>query len=220
MKSLLLVPILLFLFSLISCSSSTEPGITLFDIQGDNGFMGSVDGTNAFISILVGKSDGIVYICNGDEEISEWFSGSTIKDPSDINFTNDAGAQISAQFAGSSFSGKVTLRNGSNYSFTASPITHDDAGVYRVMGDPSIRDDIEAGWIVSSAGDVRGALKSKSTFMRAPAVPQKDIIINNSSYPVFQYKTPAPSPAGPVPIPYPNDQGDFCIFIWCIPKNG
>jgi len=80
---------------IISCSeeTTTEPEPTFFDIQGENGFVGNVDGTDAFISILAGESKAVVYVCNGDEQLSEWFKGN-IGDPENISLTNGDGAQV------------------------------------------------------------------------------------------------------------------------------
>ena len=71
------VILLLISFLFFSCNENTptEPEPTLFDIQGEQGFVGSVNGTNAFIALLIAETEGIVYVCNGEEEISEWFRG-------------------------------------------------------------------------------------------------------------------------------------------------
>ncbi len=67
---------LLMIFVCCSCEkTSSELETTFFDLQGENGFVGTVEGTNAFVSILLGEEEGIAYVCDGDEDISEWFSG-------------------------------------------------------------------------------------------------------------------------------------------------
>ncbi len=187
----LAITILSILFS--GCSKDDDKpdtDETFFDIQGENGFVGKVDGTNLFIALLVAENEAIVYVCNGDELISEWFM-ETINSPTNIQLTNSEGAKISAKFEGRAFSGQVTLRNSTySYPFTASPNTAEDAGIYIVSGQEAIDDEIGAGWILNSDGEERGTLKIKSVFQKTPALPIRDIkdgtsntiMINEKSY--------------------------------------
>lgn len=147
--------------ALISCEkTSTDPEADLFDIQGENGFVGTVEGTNAFVSILVGTDEGIAYVCNGDEDISEWFRG-PVSDPMEISFTNIEGAKITASFIGNSFQGEVSLRDGRKFLFDADANTETYGGIYRVLGEDAVQAEIEAGWIVKSEADQRGSFKFK-----------------------------------------------------------
>ena len=154
------VVILLFhSFLIFSCSEKTlseSETKTIFDIQGENGFAGTVNGTDAFIALLIAGDEAIVYVCNGDEEISEWFRGA-ISDPTEISLTNSKGVHISAKFKGNSFEGDVMLGSDSTHLFTATPNSVEDAGIYRVYGDQATQDEVEAGWILNSEGDDRGA---------------------------------------------------------------
>lgn len=189
----------------ISCSedSSTEPKLTFFDIQGENGFVGKVNGTNAFISILAGENLAVAYVCNGEEQISEWFNQEII-DPTELNLSNSNGAQITARFEENTFVGEYILSSGIKYSFQATPSSEESAGIYRVMGEEAEIDKVEAGWILNSTGQEKGALRINSLFQKTVILPQTNAAINNKSYPVFRFLVKAPSPAGPIPIPYPN----------------
>ncbi|MCW8848897.1 MAG: hypothetical protein OQJ81_02880, partial [Melioribacteraceae bacterium] len=75
MNKIKLLAIIFMSIIIISCSedSTTEPEESIFDVQGENGFVGTVEGTNAYIAFLVAEEEAIVYVCNGDEEIAEWF---------------------------------------------------------------------------------------------------------------------------------------------------
>jgi hypothetical protein len=162
--------ILLFIsFIVFSCNENTptEPEPTFFDIQGENGFVGTVNGTNAFIALLIAGDEAIVYVCNGDEDISEFFRGA-INDPTDISLTNSDGAQISGQFFGANFAGNVAFSDGSVHSFTSGPNTGSETGIYRVYGDRAAQDSLEAGWILNSERDERGALRVNSVFLPIP----------------------------------------------------
>lgn len=103
---------LFIIFMICSCEeSSIKSEDIFFDLQGENGFAGTVDGTDAYVSILLGSEEGIVYVCNGDEDISEWYYG-PVPNLNDISFTNPQGARITASLIGNSFKGKITLRDG------------------------------------------------------------------------------------------------------------
>lgn len=178
---------------IISCSedSTTEPEANIFEIQGENGFVGTVEGTNAFIALLIAKEEAIVYVCNGDEEISEWFKGN-ISDPENINLTNEDGAQVSGKFEGSSFTGNVVLRNSITHSFTASPNTGTETGVYRVYGDEAAQEGINAGWILNSSGNERGTFKLNSVFQTTPKFQFGDgsvhfFTFNSKSFPIERF---------------------------------
>lgn len=167
---------------IISCSedASTEPEANIFDVQGENGFVGTVDGTDAFIALLVANEEAIVYVCNGEEEISEWFKES-IGDPENISLSNAAGASVTGKFEGSSFTGNVVLRNSNTHSFTASKNTGTETGVFRVYGDEAAQEGIEAGWILSSSGDERGSFKFNSVFQATPKKPKLATVTDGTS---------------------------------------
>jgi hypothetical protein len=173
MRKIKLLVIMFISIIIISCSedSPTEPEQSVFEVQGESGFVGNVEGTNAFISLLIAQEEAIVYVCNGEEEISEWFKGN-ISDPENISLTNTDGAQVSGKFEGSSFSGSVVLRNSNTHSFTASKNTGAETGVFRVYGDEATQEGIWAGWIVNSSGDERGSFKFNSVFQTTPKKPK------------------------------------------------
>jgi hypothetical protein len=146
----------------------------------------------------------VAYVCNGDEQISEWFNEDII-DPTELNLKNGNGTQITAHFRENSFHGEVALSNGIKYSFLAMPSTEESSGMYRVMGEEAETNQVEAGWIVNSAGQEKGALRINFTFKQTLVLPQTNAIINNTSYPVFRFLIKEPTPPAPfVPIPYPN----------------
>ena len=193
MKTCSLIYFLFLFFLVLSCSSSTEPKETLFDIQGENGFVGTVNGTNAFIALLVADDESIVYVCNGDDEdIAEWFRG-VIVDPTDISLTNSAGAQISGQYSGSSFAGNVTLRDSSTFSFTAIPNRGSETGIFRVYGDLAAQDEVVAGWIVNAANEERGSVRVQGKKKKPIRIGDiKDgtsntVFVAEKSYPFFRF---------------------------------
>ena len=206
MNKIKLLVMLLFGFIAITCSEDnpTEPERTFFDIQGENGFVGNVDGTNALVSILIGESEGVVYVCNGEEGISEWFKG-TINDPTEFTFANTKGSNISGKFEDNSYIGEVTLSTGNKHTFLAISGTQENSGIYRVMGEEADEDQVEAGWILNSTGMEKGSLLIGSVFQKTIVLPKTNVIIKNKSYPVFHFLIKKPTPPAPfVPVPYPN----------------
>ncbi len=206
---------LVMLFVISACdNTNNEPEANFFDIQGENGFVGTVDGTNAFVSILLGEAKGIAYVCNGDEDISEWFSG-TVSGLKEVSFTNAKGAKIIASFINNSFKGEVLLRDGRKFQFEAAVNSGIYGGIYRVLGEEAVQSEIEAGWIVNSEVDQRGSFKFKTVTQPTTTLSKsklKDIsdgtsntlVMTERSFSVFRYKVKKPAPPAPfTPIPYP-----------------
>lgn len=180
-------------FIAFSCSekTSTEPKATFFDIQGNSGFVGTVEGTDAFISLLVARGEVIAYVCNGDEEINEWFRG-PILFPVNITLINNDGAKIVTTFSGTSYKGEVTLTNGSTFAFTASPNTGNNTGIFRVYGDDAVQEEVEGGWIVNSIDQQRGAIRVGSKFTRItletlPDGTSNTVTVSGKSFPVERF---------------------------------
>ena len=204
-----------FLFFLLAISQATNRKLNFFDIQGENGFVGTVDGTNAFVSILLGEERGIAYVCNGDEDISEWFSG-PVSDLKEVSFTNTKGAKITASFINNSFEGEVSLRDGRKFLFKAEVNSEAYGGIYRVLGEDAVQAEIEAGWIVKSETDQRGSFKfrtvtqptttlSKSKLKDISDGTSNTLVMTERSFSVFRYKVKTPAPPAPfTPVPYPN----------------
>lgn len=208
-----------------SCEkTSIEQETTFFEIQGENGFVGNLDGTNAFISILLGEEEGIVYICNGGEGISEWFIGQ-ISDTRKIHFTNTKGAKITASLINNSFEGETTMIDGSSYPFKATVNTGIYGGIYKVIDEKAKQAGIEATWVVKSEEDQRGSITFQSHQLPTITLLKKNfddindgtsntISIKGTSFSVFRYKVKTPtrpstsSPSPPsIPIPYPLTSG-------------
>ncbi|MCW8849468.1 MAG: hypothetical protein OQJ81_05755, partial [Melioribacteraceae bacterium] len=111
----------------------------------------------------------------------------------------------SAKFESNSFIGEVTLSTGVKQSFSAHPSRNNNSGIYRVMGEEATADDLYAGWIINSEGLEKGSVRIGSKFKNTIALPQNSAIINNKSYPVFQFMIKKPTPPAPfIPVPYPN----------------
>jgi hypothetical protein len=99
------------------------------------GFVGTVEGTDAFVSVLVADSDtetdeAIVYICDGAVESRDWFRG-PVDDPTNFQLTNDAGASVTVELVDGTFRGEFTDATGPVHSFDTVEATG-EAGLYEV----------------------------------------------------------------------------------------
>jgi serine/threonine-protein kinase len=152
------IAILILLASLLlaACGGAAQP------ISGS--FVGKVDGSDAFIAIVLHTNGEVTaYVCDS-AIISEWFKGSVTG--SSLDLTNASGARLTADLAADSFNGTFTLAGGSALNFS---VTEEDqpAGLYR--GEDTVDGvDLVAGWIVLPDGDQRGAVSGGGRTVPAP----------------------------------------------------
>ena len=189
----------------------------LVDQQGDHGFVGTLDGSEAFIAIVTGLEVADVLVVHGDDEIYERFEGDLPQGYA-LDLKNEAGARLNAEYLDGTYRGDVTLGNGNLYSFSASVIEGDVAGMFLVLREDCAQKDVEAGWIIDSSGTQRGAFRVQSKFADTPVLDSDTVTFDRTDYSVFKIAPPktggptpafpdvckTPAPAGPVPIPYPG----------------
>ena len=191
----LAVPMFMILMVVACKEDAVEPEDSLFNIQGENGFVGTVDGTDAFIALLVADEEAIVYVCNGEEEISEWFIGN-INNPNNFSLTNNDGANVAGKFEGSTFTGSVILSNSNIHSFSASPNSGNLTGIFRVYGELAAQEGIDAGWILNATDEERGSFRWNALFQTTPKKPKlkpvsdgtsNTISFKNMSFPIRRF---------------------------------
>jgi hypothetical protein len=177
-----ILALLFIVFVAIACGvdESIEQKDTIFDIQGKNGFVGTVDGTDAFIALLVAKKEALVYVCNGEEKIYEWFRGNII-DSENFSLTNSYNAKVDVKFDGSFMKGNVVLSDNTSHSFTAKPNTGNETGIFQVYGDLATQEGIVAGWIVNTKSEERGSFRLNSVFQATPQKPKTNTILFKSN---------------------------------------
>lgn len=117
-------------------------------------FVGKVDGSDAFISVVVHANGEVTaYVCDG-ADISEWFKGTA--DGSSLDLTNANGASLTATLSANSASGTFTPAGDSALNFSAE-IASEPAGLYRA--DLTYENTAYVGgWIVLPDGDQRGSI--------------------------------------------------------------
>jgi len=192
------------------CGSDGDP-ITQSDTvipeledRGDPGFVGQLEGTDAFVAVVSGGGQMVAYVCDGDADIAEFFEGPTAEDGS-FELSNDAGAEIRGGPAEDGYDGEVSFVGGDRHSFSA-VAAGDDGGLFRVQGAEAESSEVSAGWIVDADGNERGSLRVGGARRAAPRLPGATLTVDAKRFPVVVFFTPPTTPATPpgVPIPYPN----------------
>lgn len=190
---------------LSACGSDSSSDNTQAEDLADaeRGFVGTVEGTDAFVALVANGGEAVVYVCDGNEDIAEWFAGPV--EETAIDLSNGAGAQVEATASGAGYSGTVTLASGERHNFQA-VAAESGAGLLRVTGTEAEADGVVAGWIVSNGGEQRGSLRVRGIARTAPPAPDDSVTLDGARYPVSVFLVPPTGPATPpgVPIPYPN----------------
>ncbi|MEW6083681.1 MAG: hypothetical protein AB1607_03705 [Chloroflexota bacterium] len=142
--------LLAFSLLLAACGGATPPS---------GAFAGKVDGSDAFIAVVL-HTDGTVtaYVCDG-LAVAEWFKGNA--NGNSLDLTNADGATLNATTAADSFSGTFTPVGGSALNFSVSVVTEPE-GLWRL--DETVDGvDYVTGWVVLPDGDVRGLTRGGGT---------------------------------------------------------
>ena len=134
-----------------ACSSGGDSDVAA-EATATNGFVGELDGTDAYVAVIADDDSAEVYACDGENGIAARFAGS-IDDPATFTLTNDAGGEAIVEFVDGAFSGEVMLADGSTHSFSTDAAVG-DAGLFHLTDPPG---DMSAGWVVLNDGTQRGS---------------------------------------------------------------
>lgn len=121
-------------------------------------FVGEVEGTNALISVVVGKDYAVAYVCDS-EEVAQGFGGRIDGSTLALEALDGTG-RAELRVARSAASGTVTI-GGATHRFTArtAPAT---AGYFSANGSVDGRA-VAARWVVGADGTQRGAVIDRVT---------------------------------------------------------
>jgi hypothetical protein len=128
-------------------------------------YVGTAQGTGAFVSVVVDGSRALAYVCDGvpadpagtPPTIQAWFNGPS--DGRSVDVQQPAG-RLQVQLAGTDMSGTLTLTDGRKLSVNGR-IVDADAGLYRA--DVAGADGkAVAGWILAPDGQQRGGFGVES----------------------------------------------------------
>lgn len=148
-------------------SAEGEPARTL---------VGRVDGTDAFVAVLVGTKTVQAYVCDG-AGIAGWLHGS-VHDGVAAAVADQAPQLLTADVTDTASSGRITLPDGSTHPFTLEA-AKGDAGLFRL--EKTVRGvDYVGGWIRLNDGLVRGKITTKQTAQSADAQATDEEVVGSS----------------------------------------
>lgn len=120
-----------------------------------NTYLGSVEGTDAYIAVIMADDKAVAFLCDGSS-MWEWPTGS-FKD-NRVELTNPSGTTVGARLDGSTLTGTVKI-NGTDHNFSAVPAQSNE-GVYRTVVNENGQVST-VGWIIRDAGG-RGLERSST----------------------------------------------------------
>jgi hypothetical protein len=194
----------------------------------ENGYVGRLDGTDAFVAVVIGGDRVAVYACDDESGIAEGFWGQHDGSAS-VELSGESGSTASVAVAGDGVTGTITLADGTSHAFEAEPAIG-DAGLY-ILGTEDPGDaELAAAWVVDNDGEPRGAARRGRRRVAAPQLTNSGARVEGKTFLVARFgivapnnivapnsivapsnltadsgiEFKAPSPAGPIPIPFPN----------------
>jgi hypothetical protein len=198
-----------------SSGSGDGSGTSVYAVA--NGYTGTLEQSDAFMTLLVSETTVNAYVCNGEETIQQWFEGN-VSDPLHFTLGNENAETLHAVYGKGHYEGNVTS-NGRIYRFSLYLNGNERSGIYKVIDVNATNDGIAAGWIVDEVNDTRGAMTIYGSFVTAPPLSQGNLVYQSKTYRVFRIQLagsdgnklpvvissepPSPPPPG-VPVPYPN----------------
>ncbi len=188
------------LLALVMLAGCESTGNATDEPDASGAYVGRVEGTQARVAVLLGTLEAVAYVCNGEEQISSWFTG-PVQTPGEVSLAREDGETITAVLANGLVSGVWSRADGSVHRYTAAPPAA-DAGLYRAMNDGLDASGTTVGWIVDNAGVEVGARRRQQRVEPAPAL-APEVTIDGARAQVFRFLLPQP-PAPGIPIPYPN----------------
>jgi len=114
-------------------------------------YVGTVDGTDAYIGIVVGKQGAFGYVCDGDQ-ITHWVTGTLKKGT--VTLAGVTGASVVAKLSGTTLKGSVLFPDLSEHTFVATR-ARGKAGLQR-QEKTAGGTRYAAGWVVFADRSFRG----------------------------------------------------------------
>lgn len=141
-------------------TATLAPTATTSGATGD--FVGTVPDLDAGIAISTDGQNVIVYLSDGTPThitYAAWFQGQLTNNT--FNLDNISTVEITGLVSASSVTGTVTLQDGSNHTFSASPVaTGNQAGLYRAeLNDGGV--DYLGGWFILNSGEATDGTPSE-----------------------------------------------------------
>lgn len=167
-------------------------------------YVGSAQGTAAFVAVVVDGSRALAYVCDGvpgeplgtTPTVQEWFNG-----PSDgraVSVTQ-AGGQLQLRLTDTDMSGTLTLADGRVMQVIGRATTG-DAGLYRAESAGSGAKAV-AGWILAADGQQRGGVGGEGSLPKLSGT--KVLTLSQPTFSLQSLATARIAKVGITPIPIP-----------------
>ena len=173
--------------------------------SGVRSYVGTAQGTSAFVGVVVDGSRALAYVCDGvpanpagtSPTIQAWFNGPVTANAVDVQ---QAGGRLQLQLSGTDMTGTVTLADGRKLPVSGRAV-EGDAGLYRAEAAGSGTKAV-AGWILGADGQQRGGVGVES----GGTTKLSGTLVLNLSQPTFTFQglaTARIAKVGITPIPIP-----------------
>jgi hypothetical protein len=156
-------------------------------------FVGTVEGTDAFIGIVTDGDRLIAYLCDGaGASLADFYTGAahdaaagmlTLKTddgPDVLTLATDDVSQPRLAGFGTSLAGSFVMADGVSHAFIAE-LAAGPGALYRTDETMPDGTDAEGGWVVLSNGDVRGSLNKTQPDGAAPSAAQMSAAATGTS---------------------------------------
>ena len=126
-------------------------------------YVGTVEGTEAFVSVVFDGARALAYVCDGvpgdptgtAPTIQAWFNGSSDGATVDVQ---EAAGRLQLQLTDSNMAGTLTLAGGRSVSVSGRSVATDsDAGLYRAEASGAGGTAV-GGWVLAADGQQRGGV--------------------------------------------------------------
>jgi hypothetical protein len=167
-------------------------------------YVGSAQGTAAFVAVVVDGSRALAYVCDGvpgdpvgtAPTVQAWFNGQS--DGTTVNVTQAAG-QLQLKLTDTDMSGTLTLADGRAMQVTGRTVTG-DAGLYRAEATGSGAKAV-AGWILAADGQQRGGVGGEGSLPKLSAT--RTLTLSQPTFTLQGLATARIAKVGITPIPIP-----------------
>jgi hypothetical protein len=128
---------------------------------GVRSYVGTADGTDAFVAVVVDGSRALAYVCDGvpaepagtPPTLQAWFEGPS--DGTSVDVQEPSG-RLRLELTASDMTGTLTFADGRNVTVSGRTVD-EDAGLYRAEAAAADRKAV-AGWVLAADGRQRGGV--------------------------------------------------------------
>jgi hypothetical protein len=167
-------------------------------------YVGSAQGTAAFVAVVVDGSRALAYVCDGvpgepagtTPTVQAWFNGQS--DGTAVNVTQAAG-QLQLRLTDTDMSGTLTLADGRVMQVTGRTVAG-DAGLYRAEATGTGAKAV-AGWILAADGQQRGGVGGEGSLPKLSAT--RTLTLSQPTFTLQGLATARIAKVGITPIPIP-----------------